>query len=470
MERETKARIERDTMGEMEIPANKLWGANTERARRNLPVASDKLLPRPILRALARIKIAVARVAGQKGWLSREICLAIEEAAGEIVNGQHWPHFPLDVFQTGSGTSSNMNVNEVVANLVAVSQGDEPGTYKLVNPNDHVNFGQSSNDTVPSAVHLGALEVLQNRLLPELDLLIESWKNKRNEYEHVVKTGRTHFQDALPVTFGHVFGSYVDILTRCKTNLEAALPLLAEIPLGGTAVGTGFQAPEELPRLAAAELSGMYNCTITAVEHPLTFMAGRPVVSDVMGRVATLATEMMRIANDVRMMASGPRLGIGELEIPSLQPGSSIMPGKVNPVVCESVIQTGLAVMGHNATVLAAATAGQFELNVTLPVTGWAFIGSISMLANACKILRTNLVDGLKVRLDAVEKDLNQSLALVTALISKIGYAEAAKIAYKAHKENLTPAQAAVAVGAIAADEVDKWLDPHKLIQPGRMK
>lgn len=470
MSKAATTRTERDTMGEVAIPADRLWGANTERARRNLPLAPDAPFPRAMLRALARIKAAVAKAAATQGYLPTELAGLIEKYAMEIVQGRHWEHFPLDAFQTGSGTSSNMNVNEVIANLASLASGQPLGSYQPLNPNDHVNFGQSSNDTVPSALHLGALETLENQLLPELGGLIAAWRSKAENYADVIKTGRTHLQDALPVTFGHVFGAYVGCLSRCQQSLKDALPLLAEIPLGGTAVGTGFQAPVGLAAQAAQELSLSYGREIRATPTPLVFMAGRPVAGDVMGRVAGLAMELVRIANDVRMMASGPRLGLGELEIPSLQPGSSIMPGKVNPVVCESVVQAGLAVMGHQTTVTAAASFGQFELNVTLPVTGWALIGSIELLANTCSVFRSRLVEDLKVNTEAVGAGVGRSLALVTALISRIGYAEAAKIAYHAHRENLSPAQAAVNTGVLTPEEAQSWLDPARLVKPGRME
>ena len=462
-------RKEKDTMGEVRIPEGALWGANTQRARENLPI-SDRSMPAAMLRALAGIKASMAKAAGEMDFLPEEISKAIEAAALDVAEGKHGEHFPLDVFQTGSGTSSNMNVNEVVANLANLSLGGEIGVYNPVNPNDHVNFGQSSNDTIPSALHLGALDLLDNELIPKLGGLIDAWDEKAKKYENVIKIGRTHLQDALPITFGHVFRSYVDVFQRIKASLESALPLLAEIPLSGTAVGTGFQAPEGLCERAAEHLSEMYKRPVSIVGEPLSFMAGRPVVTDVMGRVAALAMELQRIANDVRMMGSGPRLGYGELTLPSLQPGSSIMPGKVNPVVCESMVQVAMAVHGHAATVQAAAAGGQFELNVTLPVTAYALLGSIEILANAFEVFRTKLVEGLTVREEEIGRNLDQSLAMATALISKIGYAEAAKVAYEAHADGATVAETAVKMGVLKAEEISKWLDPSKLVKRGRLK
>ncbi len=461
-------RIEHDTMGEVEIPASKLWGANTERARRNLPI-SDRPMPKAMIRALAHVKACMARAAKEQGHLFAELADAISAAALEVAEGRHGEHFPLDVFQTGSGTSSNMNVNEVVANLANRNLGGQPGDNKPVHPNDHVNFGQSSNDTIPTALHLAALDLMEHELLPKLDGLIAAWGKKAEEYADVVKTGRTHLQDALPITFGHVFRAYVDVLSRLRERLAETPPLLSEIPLGGTAVGTGFQAPEGLVERAAEHLSELLGRPISIVSEPLAFMSGRPVVTDVMGRVTALAMELQRIANDVRMMASGPRLGIGEITIPSLQPGSSIMPGKVNPVVCESIVQVAMAVAGHHATVLAAAAGGQFELNVTLPVTAYALLGSMEICANACEVFRTRLVEGMTVRVEDVGRDLNQSLALATALISKIGYAAAAKVSYQAHNEGLTVAEVAVKEGILKPEEVGEWLDPAKLTRRGRL-
>ena len=468
MSTESKMRVERDTMGEVRIPVDALWGANTERARVNLPI-SGRRMPWALLRALARIKAAAAEAASDMGYLDRDKADAIREAAGEVAAGGYEEHFPLDVYQTGSGTSSNMNVNEVVANLANRKLGGDLGAYAHINPNDHVNFGQSSNDTIPSALHLGALDLIENALLPKLGLLIDAWEAKARQYADVVKTGRTHLQDALPVTFGHVFRGYVGVLSRVKASLESALDLLAEIPLGGTAVGTGFQAPEGLPAKTAEILSRELGRTIRVTADPLIHMAGRPAVTDVMGRIAALAAEIQRIADDVRRMGSGPRLGYCELQLPSLQPGSSIMPGKVNPVACESAVQVALAVAGHHATVLAAAAGGQFELNVTFPVTAYALLESVEILANTCEVFRTRLVEGLEVREDKVTEHLNQSLALATSLISKIGYAEAAKVAYKAHADGITVAEAVVKMGVLAPEEVDRWLDPARLVKPGRL-
>ena len=469
MQKRTRSRVERDTMGEVNIPAGALWGANTERARINLPI-SDRRMPWALLKALANIKAAVAEAACEKGYVDRQKADAIRAAAEEVAAGKHTDQFPLDVFQTGSGTSSNMNMNEVVANLANERLGGKVGKYEHVNPNDHVNFGQSSNDTIPSALHLATVDLLRNELVPKLAGLIDAWDAKARQYRGVVKTGRTHLQDALPITFGHVFRGYVGVLSAVKKSLEAAIGLLSEIPLGGTAVGTGFQAPEGLLERAAEILSGLFKEDVRVAEDPLVHMAGRPAVTDTMGRVAALAAELHRIANDVRMMGSGPRLGIGELQLPSLQPGSSIMPGKVNPVVCESVVQVALAVAGHHATVLAAAAGGQFELNVTFPVTAYALLESIQILGNACEVFRARLVEGLQVREENVKRNLDQSLALATALISKIGYAEAAKVAYKAHEQGITVAEAAVKMGVLAPAEVDKWLDPSRLVKRGRLK
>ena len=469
MAKEAKSRVERDTMGEVNIPAGALWGANTERARLNLPI-SDRRMPWALLKALANIKAAVVEAAGEKGYLEKEKVDAIRVAAQEVAAGRYKDQFLLDVIQTGSGTSSNMNMNEVVANLANRKLGGKVGAYEYVNPNDHVNFGQSSNDTIPSALQLGGVDLLKNELVPKLTKLIDAWDAKAKQYGGVVKTGRTHLQDALPITFGHVFRGYVGVLTRAKESLEDAVGLLCEIPLGGTAVGTGFQAPEGLVERAAEILSGVLGEEIRVAADPLVHMAGRPAVTDTMGRVASLAAELQRIANDVRMMGSGPRLGIGELQLPSLQPGSSIMPGKVNPVVCESVVQVALAVAGHHTTALAAAAGGQFELNVTFPVTAYALLESIQILGNACEVFRTRLVEGLEVREENVKRNLDQSLALATALISKIGYAEAAKVAYKAHELDITVAEAVVKMGVLAPAEVDKWLDPSRLVKRGRLE
>ena len=462
-------RTETDTMGAIQVPAEKLWGANTERARRNLPV-SRSLMPLSMIYAMARIKAAVLQAASEQGYIKDTVAKAISDAASSVAAGNYDEHFPLDVFQTGSGTSTNMNVNEVVANIANQALFGKVGEYDKVHPNDHVNFGQSSNDTVPSALHLAALQQLRDRLLPTLTALIEAWQKQIEQYGDVVKTGRTHLQDALPTTFGHVFGGYVSVLQHLHDRLQEMVTHLAVIPLGGTAVGTGFQAPEGLPQRAVEYLTYMYGVEVRVADSPVAYMAGRPVVTDFMGRIASLAMELQRIANDVRVMASGPRLGYGEISIPAIQPGSSIMPGKVNPVVCESVIQVGMAVAGHNATVLAAAAAGQFELNVTFPVTAWALLDSMDIVTNVMEAFRTEVVEGLEVQVEHVAADLDQSLAIATALISKIGYTEATKVAYHAHNNNVTVAQAAVTMEILDEDEVQTWLDPARLVRRGRLE
>lgn len=461
-------RIEHDTMGDIPVANAALWGANTERARLNMPVDAGRPMPRGMIVALARIKAAYVLAAEEMRLLPRDVAQAIAAAAEAIVRGEHADAFPLDVFQTGSGTSSNMNVNEVLANLANLALGGQLGVYRPVHPNDHVNFGQSSNDTVPAALHLALLDALRE-LLPALRALARAFAERAERDGEVLKTARTHLQDALPITFGHVFRADAAVLDELAQSLEDILPRLSVLPLGGTAVGTGFQCPVGLPERACARLSDAYNLPLRIAAEPLVYMAGRPAVNDASGRLAALAGELIRLASDLRLLSSGPRLGFGEIRLPDLQPGSSIMPGKVNPVVLESVIQVGLAVLGQHQTILTAAAFGQLELNVTFPITAQAILSSTAWLTRACELLRTRVVEGMTLNREALARHLDASLALATALIGKIGYARAAEVAKHAAASGQTVAESALALGVLSADEIPIYLAPALLTQRGRL-
>ncbi|GAB4301327.1 MAG: class II fumarate hydratase [Myxococcota bacterium] len=468
MNRKTPKRIEKDSFGKIEIPAGALWGANTERARRNLPI-SDIKIPMPLIHSIAHIKASAALAAASTGHLDGLLATAIERAALDVANGKYDDQFPLNIFQTGSGTSSNMNVNEVVANLANISLGGKAGEYKPVHPNDHVNFGQSSNDVIPSALHIASASLLRERLLPSLARIIGALRKKATKYDGVIKIGRTHLQDALPVTFGNVFRGYAGALSSLRKSLKGTIPLLCVIPLGGTAVGTGFQAPKRFPELTVKILSRRLGLPLKKAVAPLVYMAGRPAISDATGRLSALSAELFRIANDIRFMASGPRLGLGEIEIPPLQPGSSIMPGKVNPVVCEAMVQVSLFVSGLTQTVILSSSQGQFELNTTFPITAYGLITTIEVLSDGMDIFREKAIEGLSVNKKRSAQNIEQSLALATALISKIGYAKATEVAKLAYEKGITVADAAVEMRVVGKDEIGRWLNPRLLLKPGRI-
>ena len=411
-------RSERDTMGEVTLDARALWGANTERARRNLPVALERRMPKAMILALARIKAAYAQAACEEGLLAADIAAAIQNAAESIVAGAHDEAFPLDVFQTGSGTSSNMNVNEVLANLANQALGGQLGLYKPVNPNDHVNFGQSSNDTIPAALHLAALEALDTHLLPALDALLATIDERVKRDGHILKCARTHWQDALPISFGHIFGAYAAVLRTLRQSLSAIRSELGVLPLGGTACGTGFQAPLGLPARACEHLSRAYRAPLRSAETPLAYMAGRPVVTDLMGRLAALGAELARIANDLRVMASGPRLGLGR-DHPARPPARQQhharqgQPGRLriagtNPLSRNGSTRHGAGRRG------ARAIRAERDLPGHRPKQ---LLGAISLLANGAALLDRHAFAGLTINEAALAHSMNQSLALATALI-----------------------------------------------------
>ncbi len=451
-------RSERDSLGEVQVPAEAYYGANTRRAMDNFQI-SGLTLPDSLIIALAKIKRQAARVNLSLGRLQKAAAEAIETAATEIIDGRHADQFPLDVFQTGSGTSTNMNLNEVIAGRANELLTGRRGGKEPVHPNDHVNLGQSTNDVFPSAIHLAALTQLRADLLPALVSLQASLENKAAEFGGIVKTGRTHLQDALPVTLGREFGGYARQVEKGRLRLEAVQTDLAELPLGGTAVGTGAGAPPGFaPRVIAALAEETGLPLVEARDH---FEANSARDAAVMagGALKSVAVSLAKIAGDLRWLASGPRFGLGEITLPELQPGSSIMPGKINPVVPEVVVQVAAQVIGLDAALTLGGLGGRFELNTMMPLIAHDLLTSISWLARAVRLLDEKCVQGIEVRPELAASGIERNLMLATFLVPAIGYDRAAEVAREAARSGRTIAQAAVDLGLMDADQVRELLD-----------
>jgi len=440
-------------MGEMTVPADALYGATTQRAVENFPV-SGRALPRPFLRALGLIKGAAAATNRELGTFDADIADVIEKASAEVAAGDHDAHFPVDVFQTGSGTSTNMNANEVIANRACLILHKPIGSRETVHPNDHVNQGQSSNDVIPTALHISCAEELHARLLPALRKLETALGEKARQFDSIVKIGRTHLQDATPVRLGQVFGGYRAQIENGIGRLEAAQPRLHELALGGTAVGTGINCPPGFAAKTIARIAEMTGLPFVEAPNHFEAQAARDAVVELSGAVRTVAVSLMRIANDIRMLGSGPRCGIGEIKLPVTQPGSSIMPGKVNPVICESVLQVCMRVLGHDAAIVAGGASGLYELNVAIPMMAEAMLDGLHLLANVCTIFVDKCIDGIEADEPRIAALIEQSLMLCTALAPVIGYDTAAALAKRAFAEGKTVREVAEEMGIENLDEI----------------
>ncbi len=445
-------RIEEDTMGKVKVPADRYWGAQTERSRRCFQ--SGRRMPAEIIRAFAYVKKAAALANVEIGVLSTEKADLICRVCDEILSGKLDGEFPLVVYQTGSGTHTNMNINEVIAN-----RGNEIADKKLLHPNDDVNMSQSSNDTFPSAMAVAAVFAVEDRLLPVLDRVCISLDELGSRYARAVKPGRTHLQDAVPLTFGQEVSGWRSLLLYAKENVESALPGLTEIALGGTAVGTGLNAPEGFDELAAEKLSEFTGKTFRTAENKFRALSGKDQFVFAHGALKSLAADLMKIANDIRWLAGGPRNGLGEITIPANEPGSSIMPGKVNPTQTEAATMAAVRVMGNDTVVGVAASQGNFELNVYMPVIADAFIESVDLLAGTIASLDEKCISGIEANVEKMRAGAESSLMLATALNTHIGYASAAKVAKKAHAEGLTLREAGIELGLFTGDEYDEWVD-----------
>ena len=451
-------RIEHDTMGEVKVPADRYWGAQTERSFENFKIGTHRMPPEVIC-AFAVLKKAAAQANEKLGMLDAERAELIGRVCDEITEGKLEGNFPLVIFQTGSGTQSNMNVNEVIAN-----RGNEITGKKLLHPNDHVNRSQSSNDTFPTAMHIAALCATEDRLLPAVECLTQTFRRLETEYMDIVKTGRTHLQDATPLTLGQEISGWRSMLEHDAAMLRDSLHYLQELALGGTAVGTGLNAHKDFGKESAAAVSRITGRDFVTAENKFHSLTSKDGLVFVHGAVKALAADLMKIANDVRWLASGPRCVIGELTIPENEPGSSIMPGKVNPTQCEAMTMVCVQVMGHDTTIGLAASQGNFQLNVFMPVMIYDFLESVNLLADACDSFRRNCAEGIRPNREKIDENLRKSLMLVTALNPHIGYENAAKIAKLAHKEGTTLKEAALKLGLVSEEDFDAWVDPSKMV------
>lgn len=455
-------RIERDSMGEVAVPAEKYWGAQTERSRRNFPIgAGREPMPEEIIRAFGLLKqaAALANRELQPEKMTEEKLRCITEACGRLLRGELEGNFPLVVWQTGSGTQTNMNVNEVLAAV-----GNEIAGRKLLHPNDDVNLSQSSNDTFPTAMHIAAASALKSGVLPALEGLISEFRRLEEENADVIKCGRTHLQDATPIRFSQEISGWRASMERDQQLIELSLPPLYELALGGTAVGTGLNAPKDFDALSAKKLSELTGLPFVTAENKFHALTSRDELVFAHGALKALAADLMKIANDVRWLASGPRNGLGEIFIPENEPGSSIMPGKVNPTQCEAVTMVAVQVMGNDVAVGMAASQGNFELNVFLPVCAYNFLQSARLLSEVMESFRARCVSGIRPNREKMQENLNASLMLVTALSPHIGYDNAAKTAKKAYQENLTLKEACVALGFLTAEQFDEVFHPEKMV------
>jgi fumarate hydratase class II len=458
-------RIETDSLGPIAVPAGHYWGAQTQRSLRFFPFGQP--MPVAVVRAFGQLKAACAEVNAACGRLDPALANLIVAAAEEVAAGELDAEFPLKVWQTGSGTQTNMNVNEVIANRAIEAAGGVLGSKQPVHPNDHVNLSQSSNDTFPAALHVAVAMELHHRLLPAVEALKAALEAKAVAYSRVVKIGRTHLQDAVPLSLGQEFGGYGAQLKLGLDSLRAALPQLHQLAIGGTAVGTGLNAPHGFGEAVAGRLAERLGLPFTSAPNKFQALAGHEPLAAVHGALTVLAGSLMKIANDIRWLGSGPRCGLGELVLPENEPGSSIMPGKVNPTQCESLTMVAVQVMGNNTAVQMAASQGNFELNVFKPLLAHNVLESIALLAGACEGFRAYCIEGLVADEARIATLLDQSLMLVTALTPAIGYDRACAIAKHAHQHKLSLREAALVLGELSADEFDQWVQPEQMVTAG---
>ncbi|MHB8318782.1 MAG: class II fumarate hydratase [Acidimicrobiales bacterium] len=461
----SNTRIERDSMGEIEVPSDRYWGAQTARSLQHFSIGKD-VMPASIVRAFGVLKDASAEVNTDLGKLDPTKGELIRKASQEIAAGKLNDHFPLRIWQTGSGTQTNMNANEVIANRATELAGGEMGSKSMVHPNDDVNMSQSSNDTFPTAMHIAAVEEISHKLLPALNALRDSFRSKSEEFMSVTKIGRTHLMDAVPLTLGQEISGYVAQLDADISRIEESLDGLRELAIGGTAVGTGLNAHEEFGVRVAKAVSDITGLEFVSAPNKFAALAAHDGIVFASGALKTLACSLMKIADDLRWLGSGPRCGIGELLLPENEPGSSIMPGKVNPTQCEAMIMVCIQVLGNDAAISIAGSRGNLELNVCKPVIIHNFLHSVTLLSDAARTFKEFCVDGLRANLDQIDKHLNNSLMLVTALNPVIGYDRAAEVAKKAHKENCTLREAAMELGFMTGEEFDRAVRPEEMTHP----
>ena len=462
-----ETRIESDSLGEVAVPAQHYWGAQTQRSLQNFRIGGERM-PAPLIRALGIQKLAAARVNRRLGGLPEDIAGAIEQAAQEVADGKLMEEFPLVVWQTGSGTQSNMNANEVIAGRANEILSGERGGKSPVHPNDHCNRGQSSNDSFPTAMYIAAAMEIGGKTLPSVARLRDALAVKAESFSGVVKIGRTHLMDATPLTLGQEFSGYVQQLSNGVERIEGALPRLRQLAQGGTAVGTGLNSVDGFAEAFAAEVSKITGIAFESAPNKFEALAAHDAIVEASGVLNTLAVSLMKIANDIRLLGSGPRSGLGELLLPANEPGSSIMPGKVNPTQCEAMTQVCAQVMGNHTAITVAGSNGHFELNVFKPVLIHNLLQSARLLGDACESFRANCVEGIEANEGRIAELMAQSLMLVTALNPHIGYDKAAQIAKKAYAENSTLKEAGVALGLLSEEEFDRWVDPKAMLGPNK--
>ena len=465
MDTPKNVRVETDSFGPIEVDADRLWGAQTQRSLQNFKIGGERM-PAALIRALGIVKLAAARVNVGLGELDAKLGDAVSRAAQAVVDGKLDAEFPLVVWQTGSGTQSNMNANEVIAGLANEQLGGQRGGKSPVHPNDHVNRGQSSNDTFPTAMHVAAAEQAVRYLLPALEHLLAALRKKQEEFKDVVKIGRTHMQDATPLTLGNEFSAYATQIAYGIDRVKSALPRVYELAQGGTAVGTGLNAKKGFAEAFAAEVATITGLPFVTAPNKFEALAAHDALVELHGQLNVLAVSLMKIANDVRLLGSGPRCGLGELKLPENEPGSSIMPGKVNPTQSEALTMVCYQIMGNNVAVTLGGSNGHLELNVFKPLIAFNVLQSIRLLADASRSFTDNCVIGIEADRTRIAKLLHESLMLVTALNPKIGYDNAAKVAKKAHKEGTTLKHAAVELGLLTEQEFDEWVRPEAMLGP----
>jgi fumarate hydratase class II len=458
-------RKEKDSMGVLEVPDDRYYGAQTQRSLNNFKIGGERF-QRELIRAYGILKKAAASVNEKAGKLDSKLAGVIREAADEVIEGNLDDHFPLVVWQTGSGTQSNMNFNEVIANRAIEKLGGELGSKNPVHPNDHVNMGQSTNDTFPTAINIAAVEATINQLLPGLKKLLKSLVKKEKEFDTIIKLGRTHLQDATPLSLGQEFSGYASALRHGISRIEKALDHCYELAMGGTAVGTGINSFEGFGEQVADEISSLTGLPFKTAENKFEALGGQDSIVELSGALKTVSGSLFKIANDIRWLASGPRSGIGEILIPANEPGSSIMPGKVNPTQCEAMTMVCTQVMGNDVTISVAGASGNFELNVYRPVIAYNIIQSIRLLTDACDSFRVHCVDGIEANEERIRLNLYNSLMLVTALNPHIGYDKAAEVAKKAYEDNLSLREVIIDLGYMSGEEFDQLVQPEKMIRP----
>ncbi|RDU73786.1 class II fumarate hydratase [Helicobacter aurati] len=458
-------RVEHDTMGEIKVPNEKYWGAQTQRSFENFKIGIEKM-PKVLIYSFANLKKALAITNHKLGKLDDAKKNAITQACDEIMAGKFDDNFPLAIWQTGSGTQSNMNMNEVIANRATEIMGGDFRKEKLVHPNDHVNMSQSSNDTFPTAMSIVSVLQVEKKLIPALDELIKTFESKVQAFDSIIKIGRTHLQDATPLTLGQEFSGYLSMLQHSKDQILASLPTLRELAIGGTAVGTGLNAHPQLSEKVSEELSNLTGTKFVSSPNKFHALTSHDAINFTHGAMKGLAANLMKIANDIRWLASGPRCGLGEILIPENEPGSSIMPGKVNPTQCESLTMVAVQVMGNDAAIGFAASQGNFELNVYKPMIIYNFLQSLDLLADGMHSFNIHCAQGIEANREKIDYNLHNSLMLVTALNPHIGYEKAAKVAKNAHKKGISLKESCLELGFLSAEDFDKFVVPANMIKP----